>query len=361
MLDSFFVSNFRLFKRFELPKLGRVNLIVGRNGSGKSALLEAIHMYASNGNLSVLADSIYQRLERSGPGNVFRHLFYGHQLPDYDGEGIRVGISPATNIHITLAAYQVSNNSGELIGNLIKVKGASADALDIYPYLIVDDGKTISRITDFGERFQEYRKFHASLNLHDSHNVRIATQKISTQIVNTNQLALLWDKQVFTDLEADVISGLQLMMPDIQGLTFVEEKNDEDTKERVPLVRLIGSKEPRSLKSMGDGIYRLLHIILTLVNAKDGILLIDELENGLHWKIHSKVWNIVFSLSKKLNVQVFVTTHSGDCIRGYETAWKERIDEGVFFRLDVKNDNVKATYYNHETLYDALVADVEVR
>jgi AAA15 family ATPase/GTPase len=172
----------------------------------------------------------------------------------------------------------------------------------------------------------------------------------------------MWDATALTSLEDEVISGMQILNSQIKGINFVENKARGFWGDnRIALVKLSEFENPLSLKSLGDGIYRLFHIILALVNAKDGILLIDEFENGLHWKIHPKVWDVVFRLSEKLNVQVFATTHSSDCIRGFETAWREHLDAGTFFRLDVKEDNVKATYYNHETLKDALVADVEVR
>ncbi|HAI70393.1 MAG TPA: ATPase, partial [Gammaproteobacteria bacterium] len=48
MLDSLYIKNFRLFKELEIEQLGRVNLIIGRNNSGKTALLEALHLYAKN-------------------------------------------------------------------------------------------------------------------------------------------------------------------------------------------------------------------------------------------------------------------------------------------------------------------------
>ena len=116
MLNAFFVSNFRLFKHLDLPQLGRVNLIAGKNGSGKSALLEAIRLYASHAHPSALADLVLSRKEYWSPkappgfdegvsGRVLRHLFCGHQLPEHNGEGIRVGPSKDELFHLTTEAY----------------------------------------------------------------------------------------------------------------------------------------------------------------------------------------------------------------------------------------------------------------
>jgi ABC-type multidrug transport system ATPase subunit len=113
---------------------------------------------------------------------------------------------------------------------------------------------------------------------------------------------------------------------------------------------------------MGDGMTRLFHIILSLVNAKNGYLLIDEVENGLHWSIHAGLWNIVFTMAGRLNVQVFATTHNRDCVRGFHEAWSPREAEGTFQRIDVlPGTKIMVNGYTCETLADALETDVEVR
>ena len=63
---------------------------------------------------------------------------------------------------------------------------------------------------------------------------------------------------------------------------------------------------------------RIFGIALALENAKDGLLLIDEVENGLHYSVQPDVWRFLFQAATKLNVQVFATTHSYDCIKSFE-------------------------------------------
>ena len=74
-----------------------------------------------------------------------------------------------------------------------------------------------------------------------------------------------------------------------------------------------------------------------------------------------KLWNIVFELSNKLNIQVFATTHSRDCVKGFEIAWNKYPNDGSFFRFDVKDKVIKAREYRAETLTNAMDMDVEVR
>jgi AAA15 family ATPase/GTPase len=176
------------------------------------------------------------------------------------------------------------------------------------------------------------------------------------------KLAALWDLTSLTNLESEVISALGLIDDRVSGVAFVEDiSKGRSGDNRIPLVKIKGIDEPLPLKSMGDGITRLFHIIVALVNARNGLLLIDEFENGLHWSVQPKVWDIVFQLSERLNVQVFATTHSRDCIEGFDSAWNKYPALGAFFRLDPKDGLIKATEYTSETLTDAIEMDVEVR
>ena len=187
-------------------------------------------------------------------------------------------------------------------------------------------------------------------------------QIVSTENMPNRKLAALWDLTSLTDLESEVISALRLIDDRISGVAFVEDTSrGRSSNNRIPLVKIKGIDEPLPLKSMGDGMTRLFHIIVALVNAKNGILLIDEFENGLHWTVQPKVWDLIFKLSERLNVQVFATTHSRDCITGFDRAWNSYPNLGDFFRLDAKSEGIKATEYTSETLTDAIDMDVEVR
>ena len=175
------------------------------------------------------------------------------------------------------------------------------------------------------------------------------------------KLAELWDLTSLTDLESEVISALGLIDSRVSRIAFVEDSKRHSADNRIPLVKIEGIDEPLPLKSMGDGMTRLFHIVVALVNAQNGLLLIDEFENGLHWKVQPKVWDIIFQLAERLNVQVFATTHSRDCLAGFDTAWNNYPERGAFFRLDTKDGRIKATEYASETLTDAIEMDVEVR
>ena len=103
--------------------------------------------------------------------------------------------------------------------------------------------------------------------------------------------------------------------------------------------------EPRPvpLKSLGDGAVRLFGVALALANSKDGFLLIDEAENGIHHSIQRDFWMMILKAAHQNNVQVLATTHSWDCVAGFAMAATE-IEEvdGALVRLDRYDDHIKS-------------------
>jgi len=112
---------------------------------------------------------------------------------------------------------------------------------------------------------------------------------------------------------------------------------------------------------------RILQIAIKLVSAQGGFLLIDEFENGLHYSVQEKIWRLLFEMAEKLDIQVFATTHSWDCIESFtKVAIENETTEGVLFRMgrSAKTSNkgqVIATVYDKERLYNITQADIEVR
>jgi len=118
---------------------------------------------------------------------------------------------------------------------------------------------------------------------------------------------------------------------------------------------------PVSLRTFGDGVNRLLGIILSLCNAKDGILLIDEFENGLHYSVQPLVWKTIFRLAGDLNIQVFATTHSMDCVRAFQEAATESPHDDALIRLLRKDGHSISTAFDEQELEVVTRHEIEVR
>lgn len=373
MLPSFHIENFRIFDTLSINRLSRVNLIVGRNNAGKSAFLEAILLYVSNASLEVIYDLIKSRQEnydsdfRNNPNllslNPVRHFFKGHKIPNLTDSGFTLATRKnEASLNIKTAAFIFEESEDKRIRRKLDCE----ELENFNPDIFEPDFFEIFVVSEQGDNtqllFSQNRDFRDAIRFRMSSarllNKNGAIQFVSTQGLTDAKAAQLWDSINLTDLEKDVINGLKLVDKKVVGLAFVEGDRSRD---RVPVVKLGNQEERIPLKSLGDGVTRVFHIILSLVNAKGGVLLIDEFENGLHWAVQQSIWEIVFQLAETLNVQVFCTTHSRDCIDGFGNVWKKYPQSGAFFRLFARNETVLAQEYDIETLSDSLETDVEVR
>jgi predicted ATPase len=128
------------------------------------------------------------------------------------------------------------------------------------------------------------------------------------------------------------------------------------------VVKLRDHAQPVPLKSLGDGVTRLFAAALALANSRDGFLIVDEAENGIHYSVQRDFWRLIMRAAHQHNVQVLATTHSSDCVTGFARAALESDEAlGVYLRLERDGDQVQTVEYTEEEL--ATVADqgIEVR
>lgn len=374
MLGSFTARNFRQFSQLDIPRLSRVNLFVGRNNAGKSALLEAIEVYFSNASAQTLINLVSAREETWAgnnisksqlPNDIFRHLFKGHNLPALEEDGFIVGPlkEPNNQLQVTVAAYRTHENEGTIQRVRIEPDRyfeLQREEVEIDLDLVAIEAGRTRRIASLTRPTRTYNI--ARLDVES----RSPIQVVPTRSMLPTKVASLWDVIGLTDLSNEVIEGLKLIEPSILDIAFVRATGqyfrNEERETRIPLARLSNQNGPLPLRSMGDGITRLFHITLSLVNARNGVLLVDEFENGLHWSVQEKVWETVFQLAKRLDVQVFATTHSRDCVQAFQAAWEHHPKEGAYYRMEMdKYGEVRAREYSLETLADSIATDVETR
>jgi len=375
MLDSLYIKNFRLFKELKIEQLGRVNLIIGRNNSGKTCLLEALHLYAKNASSRILYELIMERgedweirrqQENDEPSlqeieNPLRHIFYGYHFPEEldDNNGIEIGSLKITQERLKLQLYMYQTIVTENEQRFTRVDDTPLSEIANTELVIEIEiaNKIQSRVrlneSETPRKYQMRRTFPYGLS---SNEAKLNVQVVPTKPINNNKVATLWDNiNVQPSLREEIFKGLQLIDTKIQEVVLV---GGDDT----PILIYKDGEEKRPLKSLGDGMTHLFHIILALVNAKDGFLLIDEFENGLHYTVQPKVWELIFKLAKALNVQVFATTHSKDCVEGFHAIWESQEDEGTLHRLDNDPDEgISVIPYECELVAYALESDGEIR
>ncbi len=366
MITNFKIENFRLFNDVEIHKLKKVNLVVGKNSSGKSALLEAFLLYFSKMSIDLLMERLSSRQEnwesqqnkysQQFISNPIRHLFKNHIVPNLDEDGFKFS-SKDMSLHVRSAAFVREETDRGITRRKLSVEEIveyDYDFLD--KYLILEENDTSKILFSLDDDYKDIKRRNLRLNKFTS----IPCQFVSTSGITDGKASSLWDAISLTDLEKEVVKGIKLIEPEATGITFVENM-DAVRDARIPLVKLKNMVEPVPLKSLGDGMTRIFQIILSLVSAKNGVLIVDEFENGLHWSVQDEAWNIVFKLASKLNVQVFCSTHSRDCIDSFENVWKEHKNSANFMRVVKKGGVSTLKEYDLELLSDSLETDVEVR
>lgn len=120
----------------------------------------------------------------------------------------------------------------------------------------------------------------------------------------------------------------------------------------------IGLDKLMPLNLLGNGIRRLLAIVSAVFDAKNGILLIDEIENGFHYTSLKTLWKAVCRAAQDFNVQVFTTTHSYECIEAFANS---EFPEIALYRIDRTDGKHQAFFYSAEVLRAGVEKEFEVR
>ena len=189
-----------------------------------------------------------------------------------------------------------------------------------------------------------------------------------TASLSPQQIISLFDKIVLSPDEDLVLEALRIIEPDISRVASLGSADIRPVFNSGEYARggiLIKSKkweERIPIGSLGDGTWRMLGLILSLIGSKNGILLIDEIDTGLHHTVMSEMWKLICKTAKKLNVQVFATTHSSDCWKSLAknaTGSEFKNNEIRIHRIN-RYKNIPETFTNQE-MDIALNRDIEVR
>lgn len=378
LIKSLDVVGFRGLSKLTIPTFGKVNLITGRNNAGKSSLLEAIRILVTRGSLNTLQSILGYREEINEAmdmdpelfGNDFgpyRNLFTG--FPDFSAGSVGLEINASGQISSSIESIAISAawaikrtdpDKGILVG-YESVDPDSFGDLSGMPALEVKVGGGRSRLYLLSDMLP--RRAFRLTHLRDR---EIASEAIRCVYLDpfssrtTGQLGALWDAIALTEAQNEVVKALQLISADIQGVSMVGSDNSRG-RPRTAIVKSNKFESPVPLRTFGDGVNRLFGIVLSLCNAKNGVLLIDEFENGLHHSVQTSIWKTIFRLASDLNVQVFSTTHSSDCIRAFQEAATDSPQDGVLVRLTRKGDQILPTIFQEDELQIATEHEIEVR
>ena len=376
-ITSIHIENFRALSKLDIDGLGRVNLITGRNNVGKSSLLEALRILANEATPDSIFEVIAEREEDTGESDdeqitaeiegIFpaSTLFSGFpQIPDHVP---KIVISTAGQARSTRLTMEIAGQSDErdADGGRLVVDQASRifSDPDVETVIRAEANGTVRllRHAHFTRRFRSGRYFNSSRGLKGLLSPCLYVNPYSSQ--STRDFEKNWSNVVLDDYQQIVVNALKIIEPKIEAVAMVRSEGAYSSRDRshIAMVRAsnIGRRIP--LRSYGDGLNRLFTIILSLVNARHGILLIDEFENGLHWDVQLAAWRTIFDLAEQLDTQVFATTHSQDALRAFEKAAAETSERGALVRLVRRANVITPVVYSEGQLEVVTRGNIEVR
>lgn len=358
MITQLEIKNFRGFSEYKLDDVGQVNLLVGTNNCGKTTVLEAIDLLKSWGDISVLLSILDRRGERiasetakeSMPDPDLCRFFNNFQLT------LESNFSINSLEESLKASIQEISHESDLFENpdfsghyLLNIQANNDKKNKQYP--VSQTGVILRRTGGVLSR----RMFPRN-NPSDEINIEF----VPASSLSIQKTIALFEKIVLTPDEELVLDALKIIEPSI---TRIASFGAESPRYRGGILVKSSKWDQRiPIGSFGDGIWRLLGLILSLVEAKGGTLLIDEIDTGLHHTVMSKMWKLICTTAKKLNVQVFATTHSRDC-------WETLADNAVedeFADMPIRihrinKDKKQATTFTNREMHLALNRELEVR
>lgn len=275
MIQNISIENFRCFDKTEIKGFERINLITGKNNSGKTCLLEALYFMLS-----------------------------------FDTNGTaRIRNFSSDKINETITELMFDSQRNDINLNLVSTDNQQG-------YIMSLNWLNWSSIKDMKIK-------------NESSPTNIVLDKDKQIPNNLNIVRLIDDAKINGDYET-ILEAIQTIDKEIEDLTTYASYPD------ILYIKKKGNKKYLPITAFGDAMQKVLRYIAIIIknaNAERSYLLIDEIENGIHYTAQKEVWQMLFKLCQHYNVQLFATTHSREMITAFEEVCEEFEGEGAYFEM----------------------------
>jgi len=364
-ISSIEIKNFKNFNNLEVKSFNKnINFIYGGNNVGKTSLLEAIFLLLCyspdqgnpnflNGSFGViLRYQFYRAINYSSQESVFKSLW--NTIFRNPGKSIELAAELENGSKLSLSISQGFNE-----------KSSSREV--VFKWNYTKDSKEEPQTLKCNVeplRFFDPNIFNPN-NIYPPFKVSLPEGHISEQF-NLFYIpsTFTFDSVTTNNIYGDIISANK-KKEFVDKLKIVE--HDIEEMEIIPsdLNAVVVRKKDVLLpiSQMGEGFLRMFYIIGISLTHENGIILIDEIENGLHWSIQKKIFENIFKLSKELNIHYFIATHSAEFVQeGFETLEDDDLNSIGAIRIVKKdNDVIYAFHLSGKDLKDLIEENAEFR
>lgn len=357
MLRSLHIKNFRLFRDLKIEHLNRVNLIAGKNNTGKTALLEALYL--------LFADFIGYNFFSSAFRNSLQKSL------DYPNDQERCDIFsdfwiwlPNQRNGKSAVKIMATEDSGQIycVEGTVKKNGQNTTLFfkfrknnDKSPQSEANQGEAKNIIETKVPPRDILADSGGTLNVHVSNDWPQAVV-FSTRQSSPFRDADIFNKLVIKKKRNKLIELLRIVEPQLADLQYSKIASE-------PLVYAdLGLNELIPITQLGQCFTRLFRFFCEMLLAESRIVLIDEVENGLHYSLLEDVWKGIAEVAEKEDLQIFATTHSWECIQAASKVFKERgSDDFALHRLQRVHGEIQAIAHDLQMIEVASETDLEIR
>jgi AAA15 family ATPase/GTPase len=370
-LENVTIHQFRGLRDLELKDLGRINLLVGLNNSGKTSVLEALSVYCHPLDIKVWLSTANQREQDIGVYRIrlldaikwlFTHnsasivepdkpiilisstgLFSVKKLIASYEEQEEIWLSEEINIRNISNEEEIENDNEQEIENEDTPRVRKGINLKIEVSLDDYQLSLLGEPTNF-PLWEDERFYRLPGKREPSLKTSVVTP--SSHRSEVGQFRLL-SEATFQNFKADVIQLLQQMDNNISDIEILLPPESMSSRFNIYIQHKKLGLAPVS--TFGDGIRRLLHIALKLASVKGGILLIDELESTIHTEALQSSFQWLVKWCTEMDVQLFATTHSLEAVDALLEVTESDSDL-VLYRLEPKEGKTKVVRHDGHRL-----------
>ena len=350
MIKNLKIQNYKLFKSFELKDIPKILLIGGKNNCGKTTVLESLFMPLDCGNPFMFTNHLGWRglsTFNNNAESLFAPAFHNFKLDnlitfEYSISSSKKKLSykfhPMMTHSITVQKEKIELQKMDNELGRVDISYGIGETPNKAVLKLNPDGLNLSDVVSLAKYNEDMRAVFAHSNSHLSEE----DSKRYGELDRTNRTE-------------EIVKSLQILEPKLKSLSSISMGGKSVIYGDIG----IGVKIPISL--MGQGMTRLLCILLAIFEAKKGIVLIDEMENGFHHSVLPSVWEAISSYAQSNGTQIVATTHSWELISAVGGIPKELRDDFKYMRIERNKDDFKTKIYHFENLKVALGAELEVR
>jgi len=358
MITEVLIKNFKCFKNLIVPELGRITLISGRNNVGKTALLEALLLFLDKRNPIMVLNQYSRRGIKKYNLTIeaiWKPIFFDSAM---DKE-IFISLTINGNQEQVTARFNREFTPPSSMTVQTEERHISTD--EEFTTLAVD----IEYTTKSGEKIilchfcdpNNGNRPALVINTKPSEIPLQPTSFLSSKEHSpSDEIAKQFSILAQQDRENEVVEFLRIIEPRLETLKIITEGPN-------PLVhgKLKGLMHTLPINFMGEGMEKLLALIVAITHSPNRIILLDEIENGLHYSILPKIWEAIGKALRKYDCQLITTTHSYECLRAAHKGLSEMPDDFRYIRLHRKDDEISAKVSNYDMIGTALKTNLEVR